>query len=46
MDIDLLNSEFILQFEDFGPDHDKVKGKHFFLGQTKLYIKANFVLTI
>jgi hypothetical protein len=33
MEMDLLDSTFKLQFEDFGPDHDKVKGKHFFLGQ-------------
>ena len=34
MDMDLLDSTFKLQFEDFGPDHDKVKGKQFFLAKS------------
>ena len=34
MDEDLLSIEFTLSFEEYGPSHDKVKGKYFFLGQT------------
>lgn len=33
MEMDLLDNKFKLKFEDFGPDHDRVKGKYFFLGQ-------------
>ena len=35
MDMDLLDSKFKLKFENFGPYHDKVKGKQFFLSLKK-----------
>ena len=31
MEMDFLDSEYQLKFEEFGPDHDKVLGKYFFL---------------
>tara|TARA_Y200000002_G_scaffold113734_1_gene93152 strand:- start:94 stop:726 length:633 start_codon:yes stop_codon:yes gene_type:complete len=34
MEMDLLANKFKLVFEDFGPDHEKVRGKYFFLGQS------------
>ena len=34
MNMDLLDSKFKLKFENFGPYHDKVKGKQFFLGKS------------
>ena len=33
MEMDLLDSEYKLTSEEFGPDHDKVSGKYFFLGR-------------
>jgi len=34
MEMDFLDSKYKVKFEEFGPNHDKVKGKYFFLGST------------